>query len=117
MDGSCRWYIKNNICKHSIGISRILNIPECEIPLSAKNIPIAEKRKPRRPAKAKQALIVHRNLVSKIKTLMDNLNDFLQKLEIKQESFKVCSYRIKVSVLLLVKVEKVMRVMTRIMKF
>ncbi|RNA30898.1 hypothetical protein BpHYR1_053937 [Brachionus plicatilis] len=24
---SCRWYIKNNICKHLIGISKILNIP------------------------------------------------------------------------------------------
>ncbi|RNA16221.1 hypothetical protein BpHYR1_031157, partial [Brachionus plicatilis] len=55
---SCRWYIKNNICKHLIGISKILNIPECEIPLSAKNIPIGEKRKPGRPAKAKQALII-----------------------------------------------------------
>ncbi|RNA42218.1 hypothetical protein BpHYR1_036256, partial [Brachionus plicatilis] len=41
---SCIWYIKNNICKHLIGISKILNIPECEIPLSAKNIPIGEKR-------------------------------------------------------------------------
>ncbi|RNA26337.1 hypothetical protein BpHYR1_040897 [Brachionus plicatilis] len=58
MDGSCRWYIKNNIWKHLIGISKILNIPGCEIPLSAKNIPIGEKRKPGRPAKAKQALIV-----------------------------------------------------------
>ncbi|RNA18420.1 hypothetical protein BpHYR1_007023 [Brachionus plicatilis] len=55
---SCRWYIKKNICKHLIGISEILNIPGCEIPLSAKNIPIGEKRKPGRPAKAKQALIV-----------------------------------------------------------
>ncbi|RNA29515.1 hypothetical protein BpHYR1_028337 [Brachionus plicatilis] len=44
---SCRWYIKNYICKHLIGISKILNIP------------IGEKRKPGRPAKAKQALIVH----------------------------------------------------------
>ncbi|RMZ99313.1 hypothetical protein BpHYR1_027207 [Brachionus plicatilis] len=58
MDGSCKWYIKNNICMHLIGISKILNIPGCEIPLSAKNIPIGEKRKPGRPAKAKQALIV-----------------------------------------------------------
>ncbi|RMZ95386.1 hypothetical protein BpHYR1_002880 [Brachionus plicatilis] len=33
---SCRWYIKNNICKHLIGISKILNIPGCEIPLSTK---------------------------------------------------------------------------------
>ncbi|RNA32537.1 hypothetical protein BpHYR1_024970 [Brachionus plicatilis] len=55
MDGSCRWYIKNNICKHLIGISKILNILGCEIPLSAKNIPIGVKRK---PAKAKQAFIV-----------------------------------------------------------
>ncbi|RNA34657.1 hypothetical protein BpHYR1_049317 [Brachionus plicatilis] len=61
MDGSCRWYIKNNICL--IGISKIQNIPGCEIPLSVKNIPIGEKRKPGRPAEAKQALIVHRNLV------------------------------------------------------
>ncbi|RNA19148.1 hypothetical protein BpHYR1_040979 [Brachionus plicatilis] len=58
MDGSCRWYIKNNICKHLIGISKIQNIPGCEIPLSVKNVPIGEKRKPGRPAKAKQALIV-----------------------------------------------------------
>ncbi|RNA23601.1 hypothetical protein BpHYR1_049560 [Brachionus plicatilis] len=58
MDGSCRWYIKNNICKHLIGISKIQHIPGCEIPLSVKNIPIGEKRKPGRPAKAKQALIV-----------------------------------------------------------
>ncbi|RNA17289.1 hypothetical protein BpHYR1_044545 [Brachionus plicatilis] len=62
MDCSCRWYIKNNICKRLIDISKILNIPGCELPLSAKNIPIVEKRKPGRPAKAKQALIVHRNL-------------------------------------------------------
>ncbi|RNA14979.1 hypothetical protein BpHYR1_005029 [Brachionus plicatilis] len=60
MDGSCRWYIKNNICKHLIGISKIPNIPGCEIPLSAKNIPIGEKRKPGRPAKSKQALIVQK---------------------------------------------------------
>ncbi|RNA43816.1 hypothetical protein BpHYR1_020666 [Brachionus plicatilis] len=59
MVDSCRWYIKNYICKHLIGISKILNIPGCEIPLSAKNIPIGEKRKPGRPTKAKQALIVH----------------------------------------------------------
>ncbi|RNA14907.1 hypothetical protein BpHYR1_009639 [Brachionus plicatilis] len=51
-------YVINNICKHLFGISKILNIPECEIPISAKNIPIGEKRKTGRPPKAKQALIV-----------------------------------------------------------
>ncbi|RNA20678.1 hypothetical protein BpHYR1_029787 [Brachionus plicatilis] len=63
MDGSCRWNIKNKICKHLIGISKILNIPGCEIPLSAKNVPIGEKRKSGRPANAKQALIVQNKIV------------------------------------------------------
>ncbi|RNA13123.1 hypothetical protein BpHYR1_020107 [Brachionus plicatilis] len=69
MDSSCRWYIKNNICKRLIGISKILNIPGCEIPLSAKNIHIGEKRKSGRPAKTKQALIVrYRGSTEKMKT-------------------------------------------------
>ncbi|RNA32131.1 hypothetical protein BpHYR1_029867 [Brachionus plicatilis] len=69
MDGSCRWYIKNNICKHLIGISKIPNTPGCEIPFSAKNIPTGEKRKPGRPSKAKQALIVHAIIIAVKKKL------------------------------------------------
>ncbi|RNA30804.1 hypothetical protein BpHYR1_023849 [Brachionus plicatilis] len=56
--GNWRKQRKQSTSLHLIGISKIQNIPGCEIPLSVKNIPIGEKRKPGRPAKAKQALIV-----------------------------------------------------------
>ncbi|RNA03119.1 hypothetical protein BpHYR1_035863 [Brachionus plicatilis] len=56
--GNRRKQRKQSTSLYLIGISKIQNIPGCEIPLSVKNIPIREKRKPGRPAKAKQALIV-----------------------------------------------------------
>ncbi|RNA14946.1 hypothetical protein BpHYR1_014001 [Brachionus plicatilis] len=48
-------FCEHNCCEHISANIRTT----AEIPLSAKNIPIGEKRKPGRPAKAIQALIIH----------------------------------------------------------
>ena len=51
---TCPHYFKQHICKHIIGISARNKL--ITIPIEAKTIPIGQKRKRVRPAKAKKAL-------------------------------------------------------------
>ena len=51
---SCPAYFKNYICKHIIGLAARLKF--IVIPNEAKTVPIGEKRKRGRPARAKKAL-------------------------------------------------------------
>jgi hypothetical protein len=44
------------MCKHVVGIA--LRLKFCRAPAEAKNIPLGQKRKPGRPAKAKKALLI-----------------------------------------------------------
>ena len=53
---SCPACLKNYICKHIVGLAARYKL--CSIPLEAKNIPLGQKRKRGRVAKAKKALIV-----------------------------------------------------------
>ena len=52
---TCKRAMKNVICKHILGVGSRLGY--CKIPNEAKNIPIGQKRKRGRPAKAKKALV------------------------------------------------------------
>jgi hypothetical protein len=54
---SCPYYAKNYKCKHLTAISATLHLPGCEIPLTAKQIPLGQKRRRGAPSKARQALI------------------------------------------------------------
>ena len=54
---SCPFYLKNYICKHVIAVSATLRLDGCIIPLTAKQIPLGQKRKRGAPKKAAQALI------------------------------------------------------------
>ncbi|CAF4338707.1 unnamed protein product [Rotaria sp. Silwood2] len=53
---TCPAFLKNYICKHIIGMSIRLKL--CKPPPAAKNVPIGEKRKRGRPAKARRALLM-----------------------------------------------------------
>ncbi len=53
---NCPACLKYYICKHIIGLAARYKL--CSIPLEAKNIPLGQKRKRGRVAKAKKALIV-----------------------------------------------------------
>lgn len=51
---TCKSFLKNNLCKHNIGLAaheKIIKIPDV-----AKNVPISQKRKRGRPSKSKHAL-------------------------------------------------------------
>ena len=52
---NCPAFLKNYVCKHTIGIG--LRLKLCKAPAAAKNVPIGEKRKRGRPARAKKALL------------------------------------------------------------
>ncbi|CAF1030694.1 unnamed protein product [Didymodactylos carnosus] len=52
----CPAFLKNYICKHVAGMS--IRLKYCKPPAAAKTVPIGEKRKRGRPAKAKPALLV-----------------------------------------------------------
>jgi hypothetical protein len=52
---TCSSFLKTYMCKHVIGIS--MRMKYCKPPPEAKNVPIGEKRKRGRPAKAKKALL------------------------------------------------------------
>ena len=51
----CPRFMKKNICKHTVGMEIWLGM--CDAPAMAKTVPIGQKRKRGRPAKAKPALI------------------------------------------------------------
>ena len=53
---NCPAFLKNYICKHVVGIG--IRLKHCKPPSAAKAVPIGEKRKRGRPAKAKMALLV-----------------------------------------------------------
>ncbi|CAF1299447.1 unnamed protein product [Rotaria sordida] len=53
---NCPGFFKNYICKHVVGMA--IRLKYCKPPPSAKTVPIGEKRKRGRPAKAKPALLV-----------------------------------------------------------
>jgi predicted DNA-binding antitoxin AbrB/MazE fold protein len=53
---NCPMFLKNYICKHIVGMAIRLKL--CKPPPAAKTIPIGEKRKRGRPAKAKPALLL-----------------------------------------------------------
>jgi hypothetical protein len=53
---NCPAFLKHYICKHIVGIA--IRLKYCKPPPAAKTMPIGEKRKRGRPAKAKPALLV-----------------------------------------------------------
>ena len=53
---NCPAFLKNYICKHVVGMG--IRLKHCKPPSAAKTVPIGEKRKRGRPAKAKMALLV-----------------------------------------------------------
>ena len=53
---NCPAFYKNYICKHVVGMA--IRLKYCKPPPPAKTVPIGEKRKRGRPAKAKPALLV-----------------------------------------------------------
>ncbi|CAF1234572.1 unnamed protein product [Didymodactylos carnosus] len=53
---NCPAFFKNYICKHVVGMA--IRLKYCKPPPAAKTVPIGEKRKRGRPAKAKPALLV-----------------------------------------------------------
>ena len=53
---TCPVFMKEYICKHVVGIA--LRLKYTRAPPQAKNVPLGQKRKPGRPAKAKKALLV-----------------------------------------------------------
>ena len=53
---NCPAFLKNYICKHVVGMG--IRLKQCKPPAAAKTVPIGEKRKRGRPAKAKTALLV-----------------------------------------------------------
>ena len=52
-------FFKNYICKHAVGMA--IRLKYCKPPAAAKIVPVCEKRKRGRPAKAKPALLVTYN--------------------------------------------------------
>ncbi len=52
----CPAFLKKYICKHVVGMG--IRSKSCKPPPAAKRVPIGEKRKRGRPAKAKPALLV-----------------------------------------------------------
>ena len=55
-DCTCPHFLKKHICKHTLGMQIRLKLVNA--PPEAKTIPLGQKRKRGRPAKAKQALLV-----------------------------------------------------------
>ena len=55
---SCPYYLKNYKCKHIIGIASRTNLPGATIPVSARDVPLGQKRKRGAPKKRTRALIV-----------------------------------------------------------
>lgn len=53
---NCPAFFKNYICKHIVGMA--IRLKYCKPPPAAKTVPLGEKRKRGRPAKAKSALLV-----------------------------------------------------------
>jgi hypothetical protein len=53
---NCPAFLKNYICKHVVGLG--IRLKQCRPPAAAKHVPIGQKRKRGRPAKAKKALLV-----------------------------------------------------------
>ncbi|CAF4102953.1 unnamed protein product [Adineta steineri] len=53
---NCPAFLKNFICKHVVGMG--IRLKHCKPPAAPKTVPIGEKRKRARPAKAKTALLV-----------------------------------------------------------
>ena len=53
---NCPAFFKNYICKHAVGMA--IRLKYCKPPAAAKTVPIGEKRKRGRPAKAKPALLI-----------------------------------------------------------
>jgi hypothetical protein len=53
---NCPAFLKNYICKHVVGMA--IRLKHCKPPAAAKTVPIGEKRKRGRPAKAKTALLM-----------------------------------------------------------
>ena len=49
-------HLKKFICKHIVGIA--LRLKYVKAPAASKNVPLGQKRKPGRPAKAKKALLI-----------------------------------------------------------
>lgn len=54
---TCPYYLKKSICKHTLGMQIRLKLVSA--PPEAKTIPLGQKRKRGRPAKAKQALLLN----------------------------------------------------------
>ncbi len=52
---NCPAFMKNFVCKHMVGVA--LRLKLCKPPPAAMNVPIGEKRKRGRPARAKKALL------------------------------------------------------------
>ena len=55
---TCPNFLKNYICKHSLGMAIRLKALNCVVPAISKNIPIGQKRRRGRPKLARPALIV-----------------------------------------------------------
>ncbi|CAF1366121.1 unnamed protein product [Rotaria sordida] len=53
---NCPYFLKNYICKHVVGMA--IRLKRCKPPPAAKTVPIGQKRKRGRPAKAKAALLI-----------------------------------------------------------
>ena len=53
---SCPYFLKNNICKHALGM--LLQLKVVQALEDAKRIPLGQKRKRGKPAKAKRAFLV-----------------------------------------------------------
>ena len=65
---TCKRGMKQHLCKHILGLG--IRLGFLETPLAAKDIPIGQKRKRGRPAKAKQALIKQWKSCDKVKYLI-----------------------------------------------
>jgi uncharacterized Zn finger protein len=53
---NCPVFFKNYICKHIVGMA--IRLKYCKPPPAAKTVPVGEKRKRGRPAKANPAILV-----------------------------------------------------------
>ena len=52
---TCEIYLKEYQCEHLLALGILYGVYNC--PVEAKNVPLGQKRKPGRPAKAKKSLV------------------------------------------------------------
>jgi hypothetical protein len=54
----CPVYVKDYVCKHSLGIPIRLRLPGVQVPDAAKTLPLGQRRRRGRPAHARRALLI-----------------------------------------------------------